>query len=167
MVKEMSLKMRRFGWYPKLTLSKVIEPPSRIRSPAPTLSCGRFQRQFMSLERIYSYLWRLVLGLDVKKDLHVQQALPQLPVHCPQEVEWQRKLEHKLVDHYKIAHSHGSYKSRNQYITSSRMVGVTFTIQDTLSGKEHHQCQRRRKNNVLSGIQESERCGNLDRRFLV
>ena len=46
-------------------------------------------------------------------------------------------------------------------------VGGAFTVQDTLSGENHHQRQRRRKNDVLSGIQVSERSRNLGRGFLV
>ena len=130
MVKEISLKMGRFGWYPKLTLSKVMEPPFKTRSLAPTLSYDRYQRWSRRLQCRYPYFRRRVLSLDIKQDFHIQQALPQFPVHRSQEVEWQGKLEDKLIDHHKISHSHGSYEFQGQkhIALSSYNIDKKFTI---------------------------------------
>jgi len=87
-----------------------MEPPFIVRSLAPILSYDRFQQWLRSPERRYSHFRRLVLGLDVKQDFHIQQTLPQFSIHCSQEVEWQGKLKHKLIDHYEITNSHGSYE---------------------------------------------------------
>jgi hypothetical protein len=49
---------------------------------------------------------RRVHPLQVEHDFHVDEALAELPVHGAEEVEGQRKLEHQLVHHDKVADGH-------------------------------------------------------------
>ena len=41
------------------------------------------------------------------------------------------------------------------------------TLNNPLSSEEHHGCQRRRENHVLTRIQVRQGCSNLERRLLI
>lgn len=66
-----------------------------------------------------SILDRHVLALDAEEDVHVDQTLPELAVHRPEEVERERKLEDELVDHDEIADRHSACKKPKQRRVSS------------------------------------------------
>jgi hypothetical protein len=54
---------------------------------------------------------RSLCALQVEHDFHVDQALSELTVNSAKEIKRQAQLEHKLIDHDKIAHRHGTYSS--------------------------------------------------------
>ncbi len=66
MVNEMSRKMGRSGWYPKLTFSKVIAPPWRLTGLASGLSCDACKALVVFGKEHVAYLWRLVLRCQVE-----------------------------------------------------------------------------------------------------
>jgi hypothetical protein len=55
------------------------------------------------------YLGRWILFTNLEQDLHVEQVLPRLTIDGAQEVQRQRKLEYKLIDHDQVADGHRTW----------------------------------------------------------
>ena len=59
----------------------------------------------------------LDLGLDIEQGehgLHVDERLPQLPVHGAEEVERDRELEEQPVHHDQVTHRHVAWEQRQE-----------------------------------------------------
>ena len=61
------------------------------------------------MTRLWENLSGCVFRLEIKKNLHVQQTLPDLAIDGTEKVEGHGQLEHELVDHDQIANGHRAY----------------------------------------------------------
>ena len=87
---------------------------------------------------------------EVEENLHVEQTLPHLTVHRSEEVERQRELEDELVHHDEVADRHRAFMKILEKAEYGR--GDGRTVDDALSGEEHHPSEGRRENNVLARV---------------
>lgn len=94
----------------------------------------------LSSDAGWKSLWKsadLNLGVHAEQSeecVHVDERLSGLSVHCAQEVEGQRELKEKSVDHHQISHSHGPLRYQQQWkkletsTVDFRRIKVTWSL---------------------------------------